>query len=165
MAEERARQNERAVEWIVHRSPKGGFESHYRWMSRSLNVAAKSAYPDEPAMPRPFEVDLVSVPPGKTYWPRHSHSVQWEYYIVLAGTGWMLQADGIDPLPMEAGDHLMQPAGWIHTVKNDGDRDLTFYVIANNPLDEVLFYPDSNKWAAADREFRIVEVDYWDGEE
>ncbi|MHB1980676.1 MAG: cupin domain-containing protein [Sulfobacillus sp.] len=165
MATEEARKNEAEVEWIVHRSPKGVFESNYRWMSRSLNVSAKSAYPEEPAMPRPFEVDLVRIRPGMKYWPRHSHSVQWEYYIVLSGRGRMLQADGVPALPMEPGDHLLQPAGWIHTVENNGDEDLFYYVIANNPLDEVNFYPDSNKWSAADRTFRIVEADYWDGEE
>lgn len=159
------RKNEADVDWIDHRSPKGRFESHYRWMSRSFDVSAKRVSPEAPDIPRPFEVDLVCVKPGMTCWPRHAHSVQWEYYIVVSGKGQMLQADGVPPLPMERGDHLIQPPGWIHTIQNTGDEDLCYYVVADNPLDEVCFYPDSHKWGAADREFRMVEVDYWDGEE
>lgn len=157
------RRNEGAVEWHVDRSPKGGFESYNR--SMSLEFTAGPRRPHGKSLGRPFEIELVRLAPGKTNCPRHSHGVQWEYYIVVSGHGQMLQQDGEDPIPMEPGDHVIQPPGWIHTVKNSGDMDLLYYVIADNPVDESCFYPDSGKWYAAGHVFRMAEADYFDGEE
>lgn len=160
------RRNEAAVEWDVKRSPKGVFEGHYREMSRVLT--AQSTEPMRHGrMPscRPFEVDLVRIPPGKKLCPRHVHSAQWEYYIVVSGSGQMLQEGDGPAIPMEPGDHLMQPPGWVHTVENSGQEDLCYYVIASNPVDETVYYPDSGKWSAARHVFRMVKADYLDGEE
>lgn len=158
--------NESEVEWGVDRSPKGTFECHYREMSRWLTVESKiSSRFGRNAPGRPFEVELVRIPPGRRLCPRHAHSVQWEYYIVRSGHGQMLQAEGEPPLPMQPGDHLLQPAGWVHTVENNGTEELCYYVIADNPVDEHVYYPDSDKWSAARHVFRMQEADYFDGEE
>ncbi len=160
------RRNEADVAWDPDRSPKGDYDCHYREMSKGLTVS--------PTIPerhgrlpsgRPFEVDLVRIPPGKKLCPRHVHSVQWEYYIVVSGRGRMLQGQDEPPIPMQPGDHLLQPPGWVHTVENDGEQDLLYYVIASNPVDETCYYPDSGKWAAGGKVFRMVEADYFDGEE
>lgn len=157
------RKNEADVEWSLDRSPKGNFESYNR--SVSLELSAEARDPLGAAKARPFEVELVRLAPGRTNCPRHSHSMQWEYYIVVSGHGQMLQADGEEPIPMEPGDHVIQPPGWIHTVSNSGGEDLTYYVIADNPVDETCHYPDSRKWYAAGHLFRMTDVGYWDGEE
>ena len=55
-----------------------------------------------------------------------------------------------------------------HQVGNDGSDDLVHYVIADNPIGETCFYPDSEKWAVrspAYRFFRGKLLDYYDGEE
>ena len=162
--------NERDLEWNVEASPKGCFEVHEKFLSDQFNAPvrpqASFAAPEGPAgRQRPFEVDICRVPPGKRAWPRHYHSVQWEYYIVLSGHGEMVQEAGTASIPMTPGEHIVQPPGWIHTIANTGGEDLVYYVIADNPPDEHCFYPDSNKWAAADMVFRPSEVDYWNGEE
>ena len=54
---------------------------------------------------------------------------------------------------------------------NSGDEDLIYYVIADNPIGEAGYYPDSGKWkvnksSAADRVvIKGQETDYFDGEE
>ena len=160
------RRNETDVAWDPELSPKGRFECQYREMSRQFQAEPRPPRRHGYLPPmRPFEVDLVRIPPGKRPFPRHSHSVEWEYYIVVAGHGRMLQADGEAPIAMQPGDHLMQPPGWVHTIENDGDEDLLYYVIASNSADDTCFYPDSGKWAAADKVFRMAEADYYDGEE
>lgn len=159
--------NEAGIAWDQDRSPKGVYECHYRKASKLLTTAPAPALARKDRYPqtRPFEVDLVRIPPGTKLCPRHSHSAQWEYYIVLSGRGRLLQ-DG-DPIQMEPGDHLLQPPGWVHTVENDGTEDLLYYVIADNPQSEVVYYPDSQKWAFFPpyKLFRMTETDYFDGEE
>lgn len=159
------RKNEAAVEWDGYGSPKGVYGGYDRDISLLLTAAAR--VPDEhaPVRHRPFEVRMVRLPPGKRNCPRHAHSMQWEYYIVLSGSGRMIQEEGTDPIPMEPGDHLIQPPGWEHTVENGGPDDFIYYVIADNPTDETRWFPDSKKWWAAGHIFRMMEADYFDGEE
>ncbi|MHB1506372.1 MAG: cupin domain-containing protein [Sulfobacillus sp.] len=159
------RMNEAAMAWEPYGSPRGVYGGFDRDISLQLTAAPKVPGSDAVMRPRPFEIRLVRLPPGKRNCPRHAHSMQWEYYIVLTGRGRMLQEDGADPIPMEPGDHLSQPAGWVHTVENSGGEDLTYYVIADNPVDETWRYPDSAKWGKGGHIFRMIETDYWDGEE
>lgn len=171
MAEEpKVRVNEANLAWNVESSPKGRFEVHEKFLSHHVSAPVRwqrsFESPDGPgARPRPFEVDVVKVPPGKWAWPRHYHSVQWEYYIVVSGRGEMVQEQGTASLPMTPGDHIIQPPGWIHTIANTGDEDLVYYVIADNPSDQHCYYPDSQKWAGGNAVYRPQEVGYWDGEE
>ncbi len=163
---------ESEVSWRQITSPTGYCENWVRNLSSAFSAEVKKQFsiewselPGAALRERPFEVDMLRVPPGKRAWPRHYHSVQWEYYIVLSGEGEMLQADGEPPIPMAPGMHILQPPGWIHTMVNTGDEDLVYYVIADNHDDEHCYYPDSNKWAAGNMVFRPHEVDYWDGED
>jgi len=162
--------NERNLAWHVETSPKGRFEVHEKFLSQQLTAGVRSqeSFESEDAQVRrrrPFEVDIVKVPPGKWAWPRHYHSVQWEYYIVLSGHGEMVQDKGAASIPMAPGAHIIQPPGWVHNIANTGDEDLVYYVIADNPEDEHCYYPDSDKWAAANRVYRPQDVGYWDGED
>lgn len=163
----RVRFNENEVEWVADESPKGVYVSHYREVSRAFSdLKPKAVGTRAPSSgERPFEVDLVRIAPGKKLCPEHAHSGQWEYYIVLSGEGTLLQGEG-ESAPMRPGDHLSQPPGWIHTIENTGTKDLLYYVIASNPVAEWCFYPDSNKWGLEGGPvFRMVEADYFDGEE
>jgi len=172
MGEGRVRLNEADIDWYVETSPKGRYASHNKSMSLELTAGAREQdscrWRDDPKAPvrrRPFEVELVKLPPGRLNCPRHYHSEQWEYYVVLAGRGEMLQAEGVPAIPMGPGDHIVQPPGWIHTVANTGADDLVYYVIADNPDDEHCYYPDSGKWLAGREIFRMQKADYFDGEE
>ena len=55
-----------------------------------------------------------------------------------------------------------------HQLINEGDQDLIMYVVADNPIAESAYYPDSKKWLVRCPERAILRsdpLDYYDGEE
>jgi uncharacterized cupin superfamily protein len=55
-----------------------------------------------------------------------------------------------------------------HQLINDSAEELIIYVVADNPIGESAYYPDSQKWLVRSPERRIVRgdgLDYFDGEE
>ena len=114
----------------------------------------------------PFDVEICRIPPGKTPYPYHSHSAQWEFYHVIAGSGLVRHKDGTTPI--DTGDAFLFKPGEPHQITNDGSDDLLLYVVADNPIGECYHYPDSNKWSVPIPERRLVRsdaLDYYDGEE
>ena len=50
----------------------------------------------------------------------------------------------------------------------DGPEDLLLFVVADNPMGESAYYPDSKKWLVRSPERRLMRgesLDYYDGEE
>jgi uncharacterized cupin superfamily protein len=157
--------NQEQLPWVERRSPKGTFRRYERDLSGALRSDGAG-----PALPSgvPFEVELVRLPSGAANFPFHSHSAEWECYVILAGSGAMRAGD--TRVAVTAGDVIMCPPGEAHQLVNDGEDDLTYYVIANNSVSDVWHYPDSNKWGFAlpdgeDAYFRTKEVGYYDREE
>src|SRR2546421_93385 len=88
-----------------------------------------------------ISIALGRNPAGKTAYPYHSHSAQWEFYYVLSGKGVVRHKDG--PTRIEAGDaFLFQPED-PHTFSSEGNEDLVIFIIADNPIGESSYYPDS----------------------
>ena len=55
-----------------------------------------------------------------------------------------------------------------HQLINDGADELVVYVVADNPMGESVYYPDSKKWGVRSPERRILRgemLDAYDGEE
>ena len=53
-------------------------------------------------------------------------------------------------------------------LSNNGTEDLLILVIADNPIGESAYYPDSKKWLVRSPERRLMRgdsLDYFDGEE
>ena len=144
-------------------SPKGKFVGAGKEVSEELG--RKPASTD--LMERhPFDVEILRVPPGKTPYPYHSHSAQWEFYHVISGSGQVRHKDGMTPI--EAGDAFIFPPGEPHQLINDGAADLIVYVVADNPIGESGYYPDSKKWLVRSPERKIIRseaLEYFDGEE
>jgi uncharacterized cupin superfamily protein len=70
--------------------------------------------------------------------------------------------------PIEPGDAFIFKPGEAHQIVNDGDADLVFYIVADNPIGESCHYPDSGKWLVRSPERRLMRsesLDYFDGEE
>jgi uncharacterized cupin superfamily protein len=114
----------------------------------------------------PFDVEILRIPPGKIPYPYHSHSAQWEFYHVISGRGRVRDAEGTTAI--EAGDAFVFKPGEPHQLINDSQGDLVMYVVADNPIGESLFYPDSRKWGVRLPERRVLRgepVEYYDGEE
>ncbi len=155
--------NSNELEELKWRSPKGKFESAGRQVSEALGWN-----PDAPSARdrHPFVVEILRIPPGKSPYPYHSHSAQWEFYHVIAGAG--LARDESGHTPIVEGDALIFGPGEAHTFINNGTSDLVLYVIADNPVGESGYYPDSGKWIVRSPErrlFRGENLDYYDGEE
>jgi len=144
-------------------SPKGKFEGAGKQVSEALGRKPLSTDIWER---HPFDIEILRIPPGKTPYPYHSHSAQWEFYHVISGTGVARHKDGTTAI--EAGDAFIFEPGLPHQLTNDGSEDLVLYVVADNPIGESCHYPDSQKWVLRSPERRLIRsdaLDYYDGEE
>lgn len=114
----------------------------------------------------PFDVEIIRISPGKIPYPYHSHSAQWEFYYVMSGKGTARHKDGTTPI--ESGDAFIFQPDEPHGFANDGSEDLLIFVVADNPIGESAYYPDSKKWLVRSPERRLMRgesLDYYDGEE
>ncbi|MBV8726764.1 MAG: cupin domain-containing protein [Candidatus Eremiobacteraeota bacterium] len=155
--------NTKNVEEEIWTSPKGKFHGAGREISIALGRKPRSTDISER---HPFDVEIARIPPGATPYPYHSHSAQWEFYHVISGRGIVRHEDGTTEV--EEGDAFIFKPGEAHVVSNNGGEDLIMYVVADNPIGESWYYPDSGKWGVAspDRCFiRSDSLDYFDGEE
>jgi uncharacterized cupin superfamily protein len=144
-------------------SPKGRFVGSGKQVSEALGRKPRSTDLKER---HPFDIEICRIPPGKTPYPYHSHSAQWEFYHVISGRGLVRHQEGNTPI--EPGDAFIFEPGQPHQLINDGTVDLVVYVVADNPIGESCHYPDSNKWLVRSPESRLIRSDaleYFDGEE
>lgn len=155
--------NIRDIDEVSWSSPKGTFAGAGKEISEALGRKPRSTDLDER---HPFDVEILRVPPGKRPYPYHSHSAQWEFYHVISGEGTVRHQDGTTPI--EAGDTFLFKPGQPHQLANTGAEGLVVYVIADNPIGESCYYPDSRKWSVPLPERRLIRSDalnYYDGEE
>jgi uncharacterized cupin superfamily protein len=155
--------NTNTLEEISWSSPKGKFVGAGKEVSEALG---RDPYSTDLNLRHPFDVEICRVPPGKTPYPYGSHSAQWEFYHVISGTGKVRHQDGMTDI--EAGDAFLFKPGEPHQLINDGAQDLILYVVADNPIGESTYFPDSNKWMVQSPERKIIRsggLDYFDGEE
>ena len=114
----------------------------------------------------PFAVEILRIPSRQIPYPYHSHSAQWEFYHVISGRGAVRDESG--EIPIATGDAFIFGPGEAHQLINDSDEDLILYVVADNPIGESCYYPDSQKWLVRSPERRLMRgeaLDYFDGEE
>lgn len=151
------------IEEEAWESPKGRFKASFKGVSIELGRDRVST---DLLERHPFDVEITKIPAGATNFPFHSHSAQWEFYIVISGKGTVRDDEGWTEI--ESGDAFVFKPGENHQIKNDSTEDLVFYVIADNPIGESCYYPDSNKWNVplpSPRCLRSDNIDYFDGEE
>jgi uncharacterized cupin superfamily protein len=146
------------------RSPKGSFGGFDIEVSKALGRKPNST---DLLERHPFDVAISRIPPGMKGCPYHAHSSQWEFYHVISGAGAVRHADGVTPIA--AGDAFIFKPGEAHQIINDGAfGDLIYYCVADNPIGESCYYPDSGKWIVYSPERRLMRsepLDYFDGEE
>jgi uncharacterized cupin superfamily protein len=155
--------NTNTLEEISWSSPKGKFVGAGKEVSEALG---RDPYSTDLNLRHPFDVEICRIPPGKTPYPYGSHSAQWEFYHVISGTGKVRHQDGMTDI--EPGDAFLFKPGEPHQLINDGAQDLILYVVADNPIGESTYFPDSNKWMVQSPERKIIRsggLDYFDGEE
>jgi uncharacterized cupin superfamily protein len=147
-------------------SPDGKYAVSFKGISEALGREPASL---DLSKRHPFDLERNRVPPGKPNFPYHAHSAQWELYLIVSGEGKVRDKDGTTEVV--AGDAFIFGPDQPHQLINSGKEDLVYYVIADNPIGESCYYPDSGKWnvnklSAADRVvIKGGETDYFDGEE
>jgi len=114
----------------------------------------------------PFDVEIARIPPKKKGYPYHFHAAQTEYYVVLAGTGFVVDGTGTCT-PIKPGDHFIFIPGEAHQIANDSMEDLVYLVIADNHRADVTTYPNTGKRMIKPEMLciRPVETDYYENEE
>jgi len=144
-------------------SPKGTFSGSGVEVSIALGRDPKST---DLRLRHPFDVEILRIPVGKAPYPYHSHSAQWEFYHVIEGKGSV--RDDAGKTPIEAGDAFIFEPGQAHQLINEGTEDLVVYVVADNPIGESCYYPDSKKVSALSPERKIMRsepLQYYESEE
>src|SRR5262249_39652892 len=144
-------------------SPKGKFGGVGKEISEALGRNPAST---DLLERHPFDVEICRIPPGKMHCPYHAHSAQWEFYHVISGRGLVRHQDGTTSI--ETGDAFLFKPGEPHQLINNGSEDLVLYVVADNPIGESCYYPDSQKWLVRSPERKLIRSDsleYYDGEE
>jgi uncharacterized cupin superfamily protein len=147
-------------------SPGGKYAVSFKGISEALGREPASL---DLSKRHPFDLEWNRVPPGKSNFPYHAHSAQWELYLIVSGEGKVRDKDGTTEVV--AGDAFIFGSDEAHQLINSGKEDLVYYVIADNPIGESSYYPDSGKWkvnksSAADRVvIKGRETDYFGGEE
>ena len=151
------------VAWLEWSSPRGEFHGFGKQISEALGARPNATLADGG---HPFDVELGRLPPGRSGCPFHSHSAQWELYIILSGIGRVRY--GSESREIRAGDVALHPPGEPHQLINTGEQELTYYLVADNPLTEFWHYPDDEKWGhrPGGAIFRRTPVPYWnDGDD
>jgi len=144
-------------------SPRGKFAGSGKQVSEALGRKPNSTDLNER---HPFDVEILRVPAGKSPYPLHAHSAQWEFYQVISGSGSVRHDAGSTPIG--AGDAFLFKPGEAHQIINDGEEDLLVTVVADNPISDSCFYPDSGKWSVPIPQRQLLRsepIDYYDGEE
>jgi uncharacterized cupin superfamily protein len=155
--------NTEDLEELTWSSPGGTFSGAGKQVSEALGRDPQST---DLMKRHPFDVEICRIAPGATPYPYHSHSAQWEFYHVISGKGVVRHAEGSTPIV--SGDAFIFEPGQPHQITNDGAHDLVLYVVADNPVGESAYFPDSGKWAIRSPQRRMIRsepLDYYDGEE
>ncbi|MBV8246249.1 MAG: cupin domain-containing protein [Candidatus Eremiobacteraeota bacterium] len=158
--------NTNELDELTWTSPSGKFGGAGKQVSEALGRERDST---DLLRRHPFDVEIQRVQPGKTTCPYHTHSHQWEFYHVISGRGYARHEGGTTQIV--SGDAFIFKPGEAHAIGNDGEEDLIIYCVADNPIGEMCYYPDSKKWIVpvpADLTIRAAgpeSLDYYDGEE
>jgi len=158
--------NINAIPWRERKSPRGDYHRFLRDVAMAFK--APNTGPSLRSEP-PFEVELVRLPSGAKNFPFHNHAAEWEFYLVVSGTG-KIRAGKLTR-NLESGDCVLNPPGEPHQIINTGKEDLLYYVIANNSAADFYYFPDSDKWGMwaphlpDGPSFRQKKVTYYEREE
>ena len=89
---------------------------------------------------------FYSLPPGKSSYPFHYHTVNEEVFYIISGSGVVETFDGEHSVT--AGDIMVFPAGkaGAHKLTNTSETENLVYLdVDTNKTPEIAYYPHSNK--------------------
>lgn len=154
--------NTNDIDWQYWDSPGGKFKMYGKEVSEALGRDPAST---DVMLRHPFDVEIQRIPAGAAATVYHAHSAQWEFYHIISGSGTVRHDGGTDAI--KAGDAFVFKPGETHQIVAGGD-ELVMYVVADNPIGEHHYYPDSGKWGVSLPERRLMRgepLEYFEGEE
>ena len=88
--------------------------------------------------------------------------------MIISGRGRLRHEHGFTEV--SADDAFVFPPGEAHQLSNPGSEDLVYWVLADNPVGESCYYPDSGKWSVLTNGLERAMIkgtpaDYLDGAE
>src|SRR5947207_15262349 len=83
--------NSNSREELVWASPTGKFAGAGKQVSEALG---RTPFSTDLMERHPFDVEICPIPPGKTAYPYHTHSAQWEFYHIISGHAVARHKDG-----------------------------------------------------------------------
>ena len=88
---------------------------------------------------------LFTVPPGKTAFPLHVHTLNEELIYVLKGEGTLRFGD--EEVAVRAGMFIACPGGvdMTHQLVNTSEADLRYLCVSTMQYPDIVHYPDSDK--------------------
>lgn len=144
----------------------GSRSGKFKAWGKTLNPSCGDPNGAEALAKWPFEVELVGIPPSAVHAPYHCHAAQWEFYLVVSGTLTVRHEKGeTDARP---GDFFMFAPGENHQLINKTGEEVTYYCIADNPVTDHCYYPDSKKWSVRVPDRGIIrgeKAEYFAGED
>jgi uncharacterized cupin superfamily protein len=155
--------NTNELEELTWSSPKGKFSGAGKQVSEALGRDPDST---DLLVRHPFDVEIMRLAPGEVPYPYHLHAAQWEFYHVISGSGTVRHAGGVTEF--EAGDAFVFKPGEPHQLRNTGAHELVVYVVADNPIGDNGYLPDSDKFFVRAPERRLIRgqtVEFFEGEE
>lgn len=146
-------------------SPSGKFRAFDRQITGTLGGDSRSM---DLTKRWPFDVELTRIPPGAANYPYHAHSTQYEFYLMVSGTAIIRHQDG--ETEVGPGDFFIFGPTEPHQIINRSAADVVYYSVADNPINEHAYYPDSDKYLLRMPEKRLLIkggacVDYFHGED
>ncbi|MGA8534398.1 MAG: cupin domain-containing protein [Candidatus Tumulicola sp.] len=115
---------------------------------------------------RDLGYQAVHLPPGTRFCPLHAHDREEEVFFVVEGEPSIRTLRGT--LRLRAGDIMAFPVGdrGAHQLLNESDAPCTVILLGSDYVDEVAYYPDSQKIGLRRRglRMRVDRLDYFDGE-
>lgn len=151
-----------AIPWESWSSPGGRFRGQSREISIALGALRNTPIGQGG---HPFDLELGRLAPGFAGCPYHRHSSQWELFLIVSGQGMVRHRGG--ERAVQPRDVILHPPGAAHQLRNAGNTDLDYLLVADNPRVDLWHYPDSGKWGyrPGGGTFRIEPRAYWDGED
>ena len=123
-------------------------ENHppYEYTKHAVTDASQKYEVASPNEGNQLVVAFYTVPPGKSSYPFHYHTVNEEAFYIISGDGLLETHDAKHPIA--AGDIIVCPAGktGAHKITNTSETENLIYLdIDTNKTPEIAIYPHSNK--------------------
>jgi len=117
-----------------------------------------------------FTLGMLEIPPGKSAYPYHYHTMKEEVFYILSGRGVLKTHTG--DREVKAGDYIFFPVGeaGAHKMTNNSDSEPLVYLDFGSANElEAAFYPDSGKAGIFAKNIKQLykmsdAVDYYYGE-